>query len=166
MHYISTFADCLVDVNQQSQLCQVFNQKQSTATIVICASLSMTRHGIYDSKCWYQSAKTISRIWHLHLAFCLMTYTIFSLERRRREWSGRNTNFPFFSFPRHLHIKHIKWLCVLISSTSSIVRIVHRLCIILALPIGYTYTHVFNPPDIKSLWGLPRKSKVASRCHS
>ena len=34
MHYISTFADCLVDVNQQSQLCQVFNQKQSTATIV------------------------------------------------------------------------------------------------------------------------------------
>ena len=96
MHYISTFADCLVDVNQQSQLCQVFNQKQSTATIVFYMRLSTTRHSIYNSRCWSQSAKTINRIWQL--AFCLMTYTIINVLL----WCCRKTcasaSFLFFCY--------------------------------------------------------------------
>jgi len=66
MHYISTFADCLVDVNQQSQLCQVFNQKQSTATIVFYMRLSTTRQAyiIVGADLSQQKLLTGSDSWH------------------------------------------------------------------------------------------------------
>jgi len=67
MHYISTFADCLVDVNQQSQLCQVFNQKQSTATIVfyMLACLQQdTAYIIVGADLSQQKLLTGSDSWH------------------------------------------------------------------------------------------------------